>query len=308
MDERGNILKEGKFSNEQEGFEEFFNGIDDAEVAMEASYCWQPAYELLESWGYRMKLAHPLKTRVIAEARIKTDAKDSEALAHLLRIDWLPTSYVPSKEIRELRDLVLLRTYLVRERTRFKNKIRAELAKRRIRARYPFTKRGRNQLRELGIGAIDNCLAIMESLDERIKDLERELEHQACASEDVKLLATIPGVGHFTALLILSEIGDVRRFRSAEKLCSYAGLAPSVYQSGATRRSGRLTKQGSPLLRWSLLECTWMHLMHADDTRLKRFFWRLARRKGKKAAAAATARKLLVVMYWMLIRQEEFRA
>jgi transposase len=121
MDERGRILNQEKFPNERLEFERIFKGIDDANVAMEACYCWQPPYEFLESRGYNVKLAHPTKTRIIAEARIKTDATDSEALAHLLRADLLPTSYVPPKEFRELRELVRLCTYLMRERTRFKN-------------------------------------------------------------------------------------------------------------------------------------------------------------------------------------------
>lgn len=308
MDERGEILKEEKFENSRKGFEEFFDGIDDARVAMEASYCWQPTYEWLENEGHEVRLAHPLKTRIIAEARVKTDKTDSRALAHLLRLGWLPTSYVPPREIRELRDLVRLRTYLVMVRTMFKNKIHAELAKRWIEARHPFTKQGKGQLRELGILSVDHCLAVMETLDERIAELTKLVKRRASESEETKLLMTIPGVGYFSALAILAEIGDVRRFPDKEKLCSYAGLVPSVHQSGGTRRLGHITKQGNRLLRWTLQQCVWAHIRYAEDTRLTRFFWRIARKKGKQKAAVAVARKLLVVIYHMLTRQEEFRA
>jgi len=309
MDERGEILKEGKFENTRWGFEGFFGRIDDAEAAMEASYCWQPAYEWLENRGYEVKLAHPLKTRVIAEAKIKTDKTDSGALAHLLRLGWLPTSYVPPKEVRDLRELVRLRTYLVMVRTRFKNKIHAELAKRWIRVlRDPFTKRRKSQLRELGILTIDNCLSVMETLDERIAELSKLVKEKAGESEDARLLMTIPGVGYFSALAVLAEIGDIRRFPNEERLCSYAGLVPSVHQSGNTRWLGRITREGSGLLRWVLIECVWTHLQNADDTPLTRFFWGTAKRRGKQVAAVATARKLLVAMYYMLTRREVFRA
>ena len=151
MDGKGRITKQEKFLNEREEFERILKGIDDAKIAMEASSCWQPAYELLESMEYEVKLAHPMKTRIIAEAKIKTDATDSEALAHLLRTDLLPLSYVPPKEIRELRELTRLHNYLVRERTRFKNKIHAELMKRGIRIpKDPFAKKRRPLLEELG--------------------------------------------------------------------------------------------------------------------------------------------------------------
>ena len=307
MDEHGRILKQEKFPNERLEFERILKGIDDAKVAMEACYCWQPLYEFLEEKCFEVKLAHPIKTRIIADAKIKTDATDSEALAHLLRADLLPTSYVPPKEIRELRELVRLRTYLVRERTRFKNKIRAEMAKRGIRAlKNPFAKRRTPLLSELGIRAIDECLVMIAALDKRIREVSSELKKGADESEVAKLLMTAPGIGHFSALAILAEIGDVSRFSDAEKLCSYAELVPSVHQSGATRRYGRITKQGSPMLRWVVQECLWAHLRY--DTYITRFFFRVAAKKGRKIAAVAAARKLLVAVYWMLIRKEKFRA
>ena len=237
----------------------------------------------------------------------QTDTRDSEALAHLLRANLLPASYVPPKEVRELRELVRLRTYLVRERVRFKNRTRAELAKRGIRSlKNPFAKRRRALLKDLGISAVDNCLAMIGALDERIKEVSKKIEQIAGENEDAKLLMTIPGVGYFSALAILAEIGDISRFPSEEELCSYAGLVPAVHQSGPTVRHGGITKQGSKLLRWILQECLWSHLK--SDTHISRFFYRLAWKKGKKVAAVATARKLLVAIYWMLKNQEEFRA
>ena len=165
MDGKGRITRQEKFLNERQEFERILDGIDDAKVAIEASCCWQPAYELLESMGYEVKLAHPLKTRIIAEAKIKTDATDSEALAQLLRADLLPESYVPPKEIRELRELTRLHSYLVRERTRFKNKIHAELLKKGIRVpKDPFAKKRGPLLEELGIQTVSECLAIIGQL------------------------------------------------------------------------------------------------------------------------------------------------
>jgi transposase len=90
MNERGRIVRQEKFLNRRDEYRRFFSEIGKAKIAMNASYCWQPPYELLESVGYEVKLAHPMKTGIIAEARIKTDAKDSEALAHLLRTNLPP--------------------------------------------------------------------------------------------------------------------------------------------------------------------------------------------------------------------------
>lgn len=155
---------------------------------------------------------------------------------------------------------------------------------------------------------IDHCLPILEALDERIVELSKLVKQKASMNEDTKLLMTIPGVGYFSALAILAEIGDIHRFPNEKRLCSYAGLVPSVDQSGDTRRLGRITREGSGLLRWVLVECVWTHLLNAEDTRLTRFFWRVANRRGKQTAAVATARKLLVATYYMLTRQETFRA
>jgi transposase len=305
IDESGEIVKEARFRNLRTEFEYFFKDIDDAKIAMEASYCYQPVYELLESIGYEVKLSHPKKTRAIAETKIKTNAKDSEVLARLLMLDWLPTSYVPPMEIRELRDLVRLRTYLVMVRTMFKNKVRAELAKRWIEVGGPFTKREKQQLQKLGILGVNQCLPVLEVLDERIAELSKIIKQKAGESEDAKLLMTIPGVGYFSALAILAEIGDINRFPSEEKLCAYAGLVPSLDQSGATRHLGHITREGSRLLRWILTECVWVHLRY--NTRLTRFFRRTAERRGTQVAAVAMARKLLVAIYWMLKRREEFK-
>lgn len=309
LDELGVVVKKGKFKYTRDGFEEFFKGIDDARVAMEAGYCWQPAYELLEDMGYEARLAHPLKTRLIADMKIKTDAKASEALGELLMMNWLPTSYVPPEEIRKLRELTRLRTYLVRERTRFKNKVHAAMIKKGIRGQKGiFAKRRRQLLQELEIDEVNRCLVVIEVLDEQIKELSAEIKHIAGENQEAKWLMSVPGVGYFSAVTILAEIGDVSRFSDAEKLCSYAGLVPSTKQSGGKSAHGRVTKQGSPALRWVLEECVWMHLRYAEDTSLTRFFHRLARRKGKQKAAVATARKLLKVIYALLKEKREFHA
>jgi transposase len=307
IDEHGEIVEQRRFVNQRDEYEYFFKHIKDAKVAMEACYCYQPVYELLEGMGIEVKLAHPNRTRAIAEEKLKTDAKDSEVLAKLLAMDWLPIAYVPPQEIRDLRDLVRLRTYLVMVRTMFKNKIRAELAKGWIEIGDPWTKKGKRQLGELGIVGIDHCLPVINVLDERIAELSKLIQQRAGESEDAKIIMSIPGIGYFSAMAILAEVGEIERFPNEEKLCSYAGIVPSLDQSGNKRQFGHITKEGNVLLRWVLIECVWSHLQHAKNTRLTQFFRRVARRRGEQVAAVATARKLLVAIYWMLKRREKFR-
>jgi len=159
MDEEGHIVKRERFSNDPDSLSSFMKDIEEAKVVMESGYCWQPIYDRLEEAGYDVRLAHPLKVKAIAEAKIKTDEIDSETLAHLLRADLLPESYVPPKEIRGLRELVKRRAFLVGMRTRLKNRIHAELAKRDIDPGSPlFTKQGRALLACLGVDAVSQLL------------------------------------------------------------------------------------------------------------------------------------------------------
>ncbi|KXA89160.1 hypothetical protein AKJ61_03435 [candidate division MSBL1 archaeon SCGC-AAA259B11] len=307
MDEDGEILKDEKFENSLAGVQEFFKRFKPADVVMESSYSWRPTYERLEEIGLEAKLAHPKRTRAIAESEIKTDSIDARTLAHLLRVGLVHESYVPSEEVRQLRDQARLRTKLVRERTKFKNKIWAELEKNRVNMeKNPFTKKGKEKLRELNISSVDHYLAVLETIDERIKMVSKELEGIAEDREDARLLMTIPGISHFSALLILSEIGDIDRFPDPEKLCSYAGLVPKVHKSGDTVRIGEIKKEGDKLLRWIMIECVWFHVNHGNS-HLTKYYERKKREKDSKRAAIATANKLLTVIYWMLKRKEEFR-
>lgn len=308
LDDSGRVVKRRKFEYTRDGLEEFFNGIEIAKVAMEAGYCWQPAYELLEDMGYEVKLAHPLKTRLIAEMKIKTDAKASDALAQLLMMGWLPTSYVPPEEVRELRELVRLREYLVYERTKFKNKVHAALVREGVRGRKGiFARKRREFLKELEIDEVNRCLSVIDVLDKQINELSAMIRSIAGESQEAKWLMSIPGVGYFSAIAVLAEIGDVSRFTDGEKLCAYAGLVPSSHESGEFSARGRITHQGSPILRWVLVQCVWNHLRHAGETSLTGFFYRVARKRGGQKAAVATARKMLKVMYVLLKEKREFR-
>lgn len=289
-------------------FHTFFNNIDDASVAFEACYAWEPTYERLKERGFEVKLAHPLELEAIAHAKKKTDRRDSEILADLNRANLIPEVYVPCKEIRKLRDKLRRRARLVWDRTKYKQRIRAELSKHKIQIDYyPWSKRGMHRMDELGVPAINDFLAIIKVLDERIDRISKELKKESEESEEARLLMTIPGVGYFSAMCIVASIADIDRFSNEEKLCSYAGLVPSTRQSGSIVKHGAITKQGDRYIRWTLIECVWQHMKWADDTRLTRFYKRIKRRKGKKVAVVATARKMLVSMYYMLKRREEFR-
>lgn len=189
--------------------------------------------------------------------------------------------------MRELRELLRYRVSLVRMRTRVKNKIQALLTKNGL--QHPFSdlfgKAGRRWLASLELrpvyrNTLEGYLRILDSMDREILPVTGEINIRAPADPKAKLLVSVPGIGHYTALLILSEIGEVERFPSPGHLVSYAGLNPSVYFSGGVTRYGRITKQGSSWLRWILTESASIAARHPG--KLQSFHQKIARRHGAK--------------------------
>jgi transposase len=155
----GTELKKGKIANTPDKIQKFFKEFDELTIAIEACANWEPVFEALEHAGHRVVLAHPLKTRMIAESKIKTDKIDASILAHLLRTGFLPTSYIPTKNMRDLRNQVRQRITLGKYRGKFKNKICAELFRRGIHYETGgaiFTAQGRRWLRSLKIPSHHN--------------------------------------------------------------------------------------------------------------------------------------------------------
>lgn len=314
MDEQGNKLMKERFDSTIPGLEKFLEHIDkDAKLVMEACYAWRHLYEHLEEGGYSVKLAHPSKTKAIADARIKTDSISAETLAHLLRADLLPESHVPAKYVRTERQITRHRSSLVSMRTQVKNKIHAILARHGIRYEYSdlFGKSGVEFLKTVDIPdasrfQLDQYLVLLRVLNYKIEETSEQVELLAIDNPSARLLMSIPGISYYSALLIMAEIADIRRFPSAKKLCSYAGLIPSTYQSGSTTRHGNITKQGSKWLRWILIQCS--NVAIKKDSALKRFYNRIAKKKGHKIAIVATARKMLRYIYAMLTLGIKFNA
>jgi transposase len=202
---------------------------------------------------------------------------------------------MPPDDIAALREKVRRRAFLVRMRSKLKVKIRAQLDINGLTAPSEhglFTSKGLEWLRSLQLDAVDSYLPVIQTLTIQVGKLSRELRAMAPQDEDVRLLMTVPGIGYYSALLIKSEIGDISRFPDGEKLCSYAGLVPSVSISGRHRRHGSITKEGSRWLRWIMVECVHTHLKY--DTSITRAYHAIAERKGTGTAKVAAARRLLM--------------
>ena len=276
-------------------------------AAFEAAFGWGWLVELLEDYGFEPHLVHPLQCKAIASARLKNDKVDAAILAQLLRADLLPEAWIAPPQVRQLRALLRHRIQLVRLRTLLRNRIHAVLADHgHDRPGGYWSGPGRAWLASLDLPAVSavvicDALALIDALESVIDRLDAEIRGHARSDPRVKILTQLPGVGPFTALVLLAEIGDVTRFASARKLASWAGLTPTVRGSDRTVRHGHISKQGSVWVRWILCEAA------QTAKRSPQFAARyqiIARKRGKKIATTAIARKLLT-RAWHLLTDAE---
>ena len=274
-------------------------------AAFEAAYGWGWLVELLENYGFEPHLVHPLQCKAIASARLKNDKVDAAILAQLLRADLLPEAWIAPPEVRRLRALLRHRAQLVRLRQLLRNRIHAVLADHgHDRPAGYWSGPGREWLASLDLPAVSaevtgDALALIDAVDAIIGRLDAEIRGHARSDPRVKILTGLPGVGPYTALVLLAEIGDITRFASARKLASWAGLTPTVRGSDRTVRHGHISKQGSAWVRWILCEAA------QKAKRSPQFAARyqsIAKRRGTKIATTAIARKLLTRAYHLLTK------
>lgn len=311
-DKEGNKLAEDKFENSKENFADFLKDFpaEETKIVMESTCVWEYIYEIIEGMNYEVKLSNPSKTRAIACARIKTDSVDANTLCDLLRGNLVAESYIPPKNIRRLREITRERRTFVKQTTQIKNKIHSYLIKRGIKLPTVTICDGaifwmRNGLEDDEI--ILSYVDLLEFHKEKLFELHKKIRNISNENSQAKLLMTVPGIAEIRALDLVAEIGEINRFNSAEKLCSYAGLVPSIKQSGTSLRFGKLMKQSSKTLKSTFIEASWSIIKTKETNPLQEFYRRLSKKKGKQKAICATARKLCCVVYSMLKKQEEFR-
>jgi len=272
-------------------------------VAFEAAFGWGWLAALLEDYGFEAHLVHPLRCKAIASARLKNDKVDAATLAQLLRADLLPEAWIAPPAVRQLRALLRHRAGLVRLGTQQRNRIHAVVADFGFdRSGSYLSGPGRGWLAGLDLPPVSrevvaDCLAVIDGLAPVIERIDGELRLHAKADPRVKVLTTLPGVGQFTALVMLAEIGDITRFGSARKLASWAGLTPTVRGSDRTVRHGHISKQGSAWLRRVMNQAAQTAKRSPEFSAT---YSAIAKRRGKKIATIAISRKLLTRAWHLL--------
>lgn len=315
LDEEGKVILEQKFKNDPHSTDLFLLNVkkEDSKIVLESCSCWQFVYDYLSDAEYQVVLANPLQVSLIAKSRKKTDRHDAKILADLLRINMLPTSYAAPKDIRDERQITRHRASLVYMGAQIKHKINAILLRHGIEHGYSdlFGEAGKEYLKSLDLPMcdrfeLDNYLSLLRHIEFEVDKTQERVEDFVEHNPYARLLMTVPGISYYSALMITAEIGDIRRFNSSKQLTSYAGLNPSVYQSGNKCVNGHISKQGNRNLRWILTQVVHVAVQH--DKRLSLFFHRIKKMRGTSIAITATSRKLLTIIFAMLKNNSKYYA
>ena len=307
LDQHGQIEKQGRIDNNREALAKFLASYQDSSAVLEAGRNWVLMYDWLEGLTQKVTLAHPLKVKAIASAKIKTDKIDAKTLAHLLRADLVPTAYVPSLDARTAREILRQRMFFVKLATMTKNRIRTILDRHPELPPSPiknvFAPGSRDWIRSLPLAEreraiMDQDLALLDSLGTRISESNDLIESLFKTNPAAQLLKTIPGIGQFFSVLVAYEIDNIQRFDNAKKLAAYAGLVPSTYASGPKSYHGHITKQGNKYLRWAFVEAVWPAI--ASDQGFRHYYDKIKEKKAANSAKVATARRISAIAYHVL--------
>jgi transposase len=282
---------------------------DDPEVALEATYGWYWAADLLEAEGAHVHLVHPLGLHWDSR-RVKNDVLDATELAKRLSRGDLPEAWIAPPELRELRELVRYRAKLVALRISAKAQVHAVMAKLGILPTLDdmFGPGGQRLLDEMPFSGayairIASLRDLLELYGRELAMVEQVVARRLRGNLGYQAVQAINGVGPVMAAIFVAEIGDVSRFHSAGHLCSWAGLTPTHRESDIKVTRGHITKQGSNLVRWAAIEAV---VRYHGGAPIAPTYARVAASRGVMIARVAAARKLLCLVYYGL-RDGEIR-
>jgi transposase len=307
---RPKVVKRARFGcHESEAIRAFFQELGSFQVVVEATAAYEWFFLLIENLADRLVLAHPKKLRVIAESTRKSDKIDAEVLATFLALDMIPQAYRPTPRIRQHRVLVRHRCWLQRRITSLKCKVRNVLGHYNADIAELFTKRGSEYLAALSLSPADRFTvqALQEQLalfQRQLREADRRLAQFSESAplserESRALLDTIPQIGPVTIDVVLSELGDWRRFHSQKAVAAFAGLDPGFRKSAEKCLELHISKAGSRLLRWAMIQAAWR--LAVRSPRWRDMLVRLQINTGsKKKAVVGVARHLLGMMFAML--------
>ena len=274
------------------------------ELAVEPVCGWRWMTSICTETGIDVHIANTIKLRQIAESGQKTDKNDALTLAELLRADYLPEAYKVPDDIYELRMLVRERAHFITQSTATKCRIHSVCTQRGSHetAERPLHKDGWNTLytKESGLYEMFQSL---EEISTHVKNLEKRIAETIKETITYKILLSLPGVGPVTAAALYAEVGDFKRFKTPAALISYAGIYPKERSSGDTKRYGSISKAGSKVLRYSIVEAA-MRVRDTETSHNLYTHYQSAKDRNKtaKQARIVVAHKLLTIA-WHLVHK-----
>ena len=320
VNEKGHAGEALRVTHDRELYREFLSRLPaHSAIAVEASGSYSWLVDEMERLGHRPKLCNPLEAKRRMGLTNKTDKLDAKGLAILLRNGTLPEAWIPPSELRDQRELLRLRIFLVRMRTRVKNRIHATLGRHNIQVPGAdlFGVAARKQLGvrlpELPVHcreAVEQELATVDFLKLQIESAERRLEGLRKISVEADLLKTLPCVGEILSMVLMLEIGRVDRFPTAAQLASYAGLVPRVRSSGGHTRMGQVCGNVNRNLKWAFVEIGNLVVVNQRrlaGTHVVRLYQRVKRAKNHQKAVVAVGRHLAEAAWSVLTKLEVYR-
>jgi len=320
VNEKGQAGEALRVAHDRQLYREFLARLPGhSAIAVEASGSYSWLVDEMERSGHHPRLCDPLEAKRRMGLTNKTDKLDARGLAILLRNGTLPEVWIPPAEVRDQRELLRLRIFLVRLRTRVKNRIHGTLARHNVQvpgadlfgvaARLELVAR----LPELPVHsreAVEQKLTTLDFLETQIESAERRLESIMKMSVEADLLKTLPCVGKILSMVLMLEIGRIDRFPTAAHLASYAGLVPRVRSSGGRTHMGQICGNVNRNLKWAFVETGNLIVINQRrfaGTHVVRLYQRIKRAKNHQKAVVAIARHLAEAAWWVLTKQEVYR-
>lgn len=313
-DKEGRLRDRRMFPHTREGWTQAFLGAPKgSKVAIECVGWYQHVFVLLEKLGFQPVLVHARGVALIAKSKKKTDRNDSEVLCDLLRAGYLPTSYVPTPAMRELRELTRHLDRLTKEVVRVKNQVQRILERAWIETPNVsdlFGLEGRRFLESTPVSpsqrvVLSVLLKELDTLEANRNVITREIAVRVENDEDVDLLTDIDGLSVIGAATLKAEIDDVNRFKNRKAIRSNFGVATAVRASADAIHRGHITKQGPGVVRKILVQGSWAFERSNPDAKAKHAH--LTCRRGRGIARMATAGDLLDVIYQVLKTRQRYR-
>jgi transposase len=320
VNEKGRAGEAIRVVHDRQVYREFLARLPPkSEIAVEASGSYSWLVDEMERSGHCPRLCNPLEAKRRMALTKKTDKLDARGLAILLRNGTLPEVWIPPSELRDQRELLRLRIFLVRLKTRVKNRIHGTLARYNIQvpgadlfgvaARLELGTR-LPELPTHSREAVVQELATLDFLETQVESAERRLEAIMKVSVEADLLKTLPCVGKILSMVMMLEIGRVDRFPTAAHLASYAGLVPRVHSSGGRTYMGQVCGNVNRNLKWAFVETGNLIVINQRGlagSHVVRLYQRIKRAKNHQKAVVAVARHLAEAAWWVLSKLEIYR-